>query len=439
VLTRENRTANLGNTVNTVNTVISETVIPTVSAIAREVSQMNKTIRFLLLVVAVNCPTFATAIEYTFSRIYLGTVNEVVDAGVAINDNGLVAYCTSHSSVGPWSLITSDGHSSTALAGPTGPNYLDNSPTHESQVLSVNNHGVVAFRGCTADGKYGVLVSDGTTTRKIAAESSTGGSFYALPKIAMSINDSGVVAFTGKQTSSSGYRIFLGDGTAAPAQLNNRDAYYPAINNGGVVAYHHWNGTSPPRTTEIQNGVQYLVLDDGNQSYTMPDINSLGVAAACTGGPGSYKVAIGDGVSGTTYIDGSSYYYLSSAYAIDGITASCAINDHGLVAFGAVPSSASPYAAGIYTGADPVADKVIAPGDMLDGVTVGSVVFTRNGLNNRGQIAFRAALTDNRVGIWVATPVPEPSTCVLMATGTGSVLIVALRRRGRKRSKLLGT
>lgn len=51
---------------------------------------------------------------------------------------------------------------------------------------------------------------------------------------------------------------------------------------------------------------------------------------------------------------------------------------------------------GIYTGPDRVADKVIATGDSLFGSTVTDLAFDRDGMNNKGQIAFTAHLADGR-------------------------------------------
>ena len=52
-------------------------------------------------------------------------------------------------------------------------------------------------------------------------------------------------------------------------------------------------------------------------------------------------------------------------------------------------------------------------GDALFGSTVTDLQFYSTGLNNRGQVAFRAALADGTLGIYRADPwqaVPEPST-----------------------------
>ncbi|MBD2776867.1 DUF7453 family protein [Iningainema tapete] len=81
-----------------------------------------------------------------------------------------------------------------------------------------------------------------------------------------------------------------------------------------------------------------------------------------------------------------------------------AINNQGNIAFTATVSNTGEK--GIFTGADPVADKVIATGDTLFGSTVISLNFLPQGLNNNGQIAFYALLGNGTRGIYRAEPVP---------------------------------
>jgi hypothetical protein len=77
---------------------------------------------------------------------------------------------------------------------------------------------------------------------------------------------------------------------------------------------------------------------------------------------------------------------------------------------------------GVFTGPDAVADKVIGPGDALDGSTVNWAWSMGEGMNDNGQIAFWAQLADGRSGIYVADPVPEPTGMAVIAAVAAGLL-----------------
>jgi hypothetical protein len=86
------------------------------------------------------------------------------------------------------------------------------------------------------------------------------------------------------------------------------------------------------------------------------------------------------------------------------------LNGRGEVAFHATLDGTS--TSGIFVGPDPVADRVVATGDTLDGDVVQNLTFCEEGLNGSGQLAFIAelAVPDSpegfRVAVFRATPVP---------------------------------
>jgi hypothetical protein len=95
-------------------------------------------------------------------------------------------------------------------------------------------------------------------------------------------------------------------------------------------------------------------------------------------------------------------------------------------------------AQGIYTGPDPVANRVIQGGDAIFGTTLSTVTFFGGGLNDSGQVAFFARLVNAtpQSGGWnevvvLATPVPEPAIgCAITLVS----LTCISRRRSRNES-----
>lgn len=85
-------------------------------------------------------------------------------------------------------------------------------------------------------------------------------------------------------------------------------------------------------------------------------------------------------------------------------------NNAGAVAFLATLDDFS--TSGIFVGPDPVADRVIATGDTLDGATVQNLTFCEEGLSDSGQLGFVAQLEDLaspngfRMAVFRATPAP---------------------------------
>jgi hypothetical protein len=388
----------------------------------RKVHTMKSALKVLSIAAMLSCPNVATAAEYTFSRVYTGAV----DPGVAINDNGLVALCNGAS------LITTDGHTTTIIAGPTAANHLT-STYEDYRALCINDDGYVAFRGYTSNGVDSILASNGITTRTITPLSYVDGDsqHWTVERSAMSINNHGTVAFaaTGEYGSGAPY-VFTGDGTANATRLNDRSGSRTAINDAGMAAYLHPLGESYTWDIELVRDSQVYTLPGTLDTLYAPDMNALGVVAYPASVNGEPKVVVTDGVSMPTYIDLGAFPVQTGGWWYDMSFTDCAINDEGLVVFMASPST-SPFVGGIFVGSDPVADKVIMGGDTLDGKTINWVSFSRYGLNDRGQIAFMAAFTDGTKGVFVATPVPEPSTVVLFSVAAAGLLACTWRRGNR--------
>ena len=116
---------------------------------------------------------------------------------------------------------------------------------------------------------------------------------------------------------------------------------------------------------------------------------------------------------------------------LSGFEAFLAINNDETVVFRAFLDIGG---MGIFTGPDPLADRVIATGDPLFGSTVADLFFFRAGLNDASQIAFWARLEDGTQGIYradpiTANPIPEPSTLILFSIAAVSLLVRSWRCR----------
>jgi hypothetical protein len=381
---------------------------------------MRRLVLLLFLAATLNHTTPASGAQYTFSRIYTGAVLP----GIAVNDNGLVALCDGTS------LLTTDGHTSTVIAGPAGPNYWYYSGTQSPQLFSLNNNGVVVFHGAVS-GTAALLASNGITTTTIAADSPVGLFFHTAISGAATINDSGMVAFwNAKNPPFPATGIFYGNGATPVAVPNTYYTTGAAINNAGEIAYCDFSTSS--FTLNVWNGTQVFSLPAGPGR---PDINDAGTAIGWlpNNTPGNDRIVLWNGTAAPVYIDGSSYWHFGSGYVFDGVDeATFAINNQGLAAFYAYPTALTNpaqqvFTGGIFTGPDPVSNKVIAAGDLLSGATVSTVTFYRGGLNNNGQIAFTATLSDGTQGVWVATPTPPfPGDANYDGTVNGADLNIVL-------------
>ncbi len=205
----------------------------------------------------------------------------------------------------------------------------------------------------------GTFVSDGSKIRTIYLAST---SQFLDTDSRRSINDAGQIAFVEDldDFTSGIFRFDPGDGFVTIVDENSPVVDFattPQLNNAGVVVFHAF-------------------LDAGGEEAIMTGSGGALTTIADTTGP-------------------------FGSFAFGGPS----INDSGEVAFGASLDRA--FATGIYTGPDPVADRVIAPGDMLDGATVTNTVVSSEALNNAGQIVFVADLQQGdefRTAIFVASP-----------------------------------
>lgn len=317
------------------------------------------------------------------------------------------------------------------------------SPISESFAMS--NAGTIVYSVLPATNQYGqsreIFTSDGTSTQRIATFNCE--PFCATTQV--SINNAGSVAVLNVENrlTMAGYELNLvrtnGQTTniagfvdryrslSSPVINNRGDVAYlgpkpgtqsdraiyvyrngqstliptgvvlgaPSLNDAGTVTYTGLTdqGATAIFTTRVDNGSTTIVDNSGqfNALTHFPLINNQGtVAFASTldnGGSGIFTAKNGE-VSAVAVSNSTFSEIQQNAFSI---------NNRGDVAFGAVLRENG--SLGIFSSADPVKGKVIAVGDSLFGATVIDLRLCRQCLNDRGEIAFYAELSDNRVVI----------------------------------------
>jgi hypothetical protein len=252
--------------------------------------------------------------------------------------------------------------------------------------LSINNHGTIAYPG--------IYTSDDPSNRVLSAKA-LGMNFLSDSPV---INDLGQIAVAGGQV----YNPKFGD------TILRREV------DGTVTTVADSSGDFRHFSLIVDMNNDGTVVFGASNDYTSLSDLYLGIYTWTNGN--LHLVADSDAYSFGVLRDYDQPYYK--------------INNSGEVVFATVRSGDSNM--GLYTGPDPLVDRIIGPGDALDGSTVVGVDFFR-GLNDAGQIAFWAGLEDGRRGIYRADPVPEPSTLILAGIGA-LALVVQCRTRGLRQS-----
>ena len=354
-------------------------------------------------------------------------------------------------------VATAQEYEYTKLFGDEGINFFD------PFLMAINAEGHVTIRVGLPPSEEAILRADGSTLTTIA---DTSGVFQSFGGEVLDIDDAGTVAFNASklvdQTAFSG--VFAGDGgpiitlgPVPPDPFQDPSYHLFSLRNDGLAIM----GRGP-----TGQGPDRVVSSYGGPITTIYDQNDLPVADLASGvffsgymsEGGSLTMVVGPGlglpwfvyrgsvagvpfvriasptltdpsmpVFGFATINGSntvalregSYggfqglYFGTAEASLTALATTddpyfffgyggVAINDSGLMMFQAGLDAGGD---GIFTGADPVADKVIATADALDGSTVASVQTNRFCLNESGQIAFYAMLADGRQGVYRATPV----------------------------------
>jgi hypothetical protein len=237
-----------------------------------------------------------------------------------------------------------------------------------------------------------------------------------------SINNSGEVAFTAELDEEFGFDegLFSGSGgkksgvtthyLTSTSQFDGSDAR-PSINKLGDIAFRESiNFDSGIFVGQEGDFTEIVAPDPSDPSvgYGTPMLNDAGTAAFQRSFTDEAtqefveQIVTGNGGPLTVVAD------TRDEFAFFGFRPP-SINNDGDVAFHATLDDGT---TGIFVGSDPIADRVIATGDTLDGSVVQNLVFCEEGLSDSDELAFVAQLEDPnspegfRTAVFRAIPAP---------------------------------
>jgi len=354
----------------------------------------------------------AEGVDYKFVRIadstgeFLSFVESTsLTPAIGINDKGVVAFYA-RLDAGPTGVFVGSGGSTTTIADSNGIfsgfSKMVVPPMIDATDPAINNAGTVAFWASLDAGSEGLFTGTGGATTTIAASDGS----FATVNLSGAINTAGTVAINGSLDSGV-QGVFFGSGGPTNTIADNSGAFAqfgvatasPAINDSGLVAFLAFLNT-PPGANGIfvgSSGSTTPIADSTGDfnNFSVPSINnSSGVA---------FQAQLDDASTGVFKATGGQIKPVVLSSGPFDFFGPPDINDTGQVAFFAYLDALTAH--GIFTGPSPDADKVIRTGDALDGSPVLAIQSKgRAALNNRGQIAFLASLTDGRYGVYRADP-----------------------------------
>lgn len=351
------------------------------------------------------------AFGFTFTRI--ADTNEVYSSFKfpAINQAGNVVF-TADLVNGGSGIFALDGLGLTTIADNTSFNSF-------GQLAGINDNGAVAFKANANTGGTSVfLYQDGTVTPL-----AQGASYFDISDPVISNNDT--VAFNATINGVTGIFTKITPDRPATPVVDTNGIYSNferlSINQAGTVAFSaSLKGGGRGIYTVDSNGATKTVVDtSGDFDFIFgPAINNTGTVAFkgvldALAGQGIYTAS--NGVFNKVVDNTDRFDFFENP----------AINDKGNVAFKGVLKDGG---LGIYTGANPDTNKIIAAGDSLFGAVVTDLYISNQSLNNNNQLAFYAKFNNGTSGIFRADPdvqstspatsIPEPGSMLgILAVG----------------------
>ena len=247
-----------------------------------------------------------------------------------------------------------------------------------SSQLRINNAAQVSFTGTN-----GVYRADGASTIRVFGTGRPIGG-YQDP----GLNNNGVISGVGRIAGTQIDGVFAGSGGESAA------ADYAKIAADGDDVFSSFSSSGPSA------------------------INDDGLVVFRAEFPGSYDDSIVVGPPGASQLSDYRVVVTEDDNNLD-FFGFPSFNNAGTVVFSAINRSEGQYHFGIFTGSDPVADKVLEVGDPLFGSVVDGVNTTVNALNESGSIAITARLQNGNNVIVRADPVPGSSPAGPLLPGGG--------------------
>ena len=345
------------------------------------------------LAAALVSPTAAETRKYAFTPIADSSVFGDIRPPVALNDAGQVVFVTTLPT-GVTGVFVGNGGDVMAVADDTGDFSTFGFP-------GMNGRGQATFYGNKVAHSGFYAGTDGATVliENRGAVQSFVGDIYSSPSGSFSAGHA-ILRLPGFQQ-----EIVVGKGGRATRVADTSGLFGsldldPRVNASGRVVFHGTRRDGSQGIFVGQGGVLTTIADTpGPFAFfsDSPAINDRGHVL--------FQALLGDLTTTGLFLsrEGRISTVLDSTGAFSDFGVAPALNRRGQIAFEGATWSGL---VGIFTGGDPVADRVIAVGDPLDGsiVSVLDVLAFDSALNNRGQIAFIVTLADGRTGVYRADP-----------------------------------
>lgn len=365
----------------------------------------------LLVLLVVSLPAPARAVIYTFTEIATdqgAPFAKGFDIFPAINESGTVAFCaTLDQEVNGENLrgiFTGDGGPPNTIADTNGPFAFLGCP-------SINDLGDVAFGGTLDVGGRTIVRYDAFSNLPvIIAESNP--SLGTVLTSQTPINNAGAVALLAQSESNAkadtvlvgtgGLPVFVDLDPGPNRQFEN---VVISVNGSSLQLAYRERDTGGNSTAIVRgNTLSKVTIADTDgpkfspstfgEHYT-PSIDDSGrVAFSAALDAGGEGVFVGIGSVTGTVVDSSGAFdaFRGVALSNTGVAFKAELDLDG--------------GSGVFTGPDPISDKVIATGDSVPGFpsTVTSVLMGSEGLNDLGQIAMRVSFANGRERILRADP-----------------------------------